>query len=136
MTPSEGNNQPPANPSALPVPRTEPAEVRALVSPADLDLAWPVAEGPSPLGPASPLSFPNLWRGLANRWLLGLTAGLLLLGTFASAAWYLLPAKYTAYALLRVAAAETDLLPDGRATAHAALAERYFENTQVALIKS
>src|SRR5262249_117428 len=67
-------------------------------------------------------------------WLLASTVGLGLFGVCASVTWLCLPAKYTAYALLRVASTEPQLMPDGRAPGFEP--ERYFENTQVALIKS
>src|SRR4051812_40272324 len=60
----------------------------------------------------SPLTFGNLCRGLRHRWLLGLTVALVLCSASGAGAWYLVPAKYTAYCLLRVAAADPHLLPD------------------------
>jgi succinoglycan biosynthesis transport protein ExoP len=84
---------------------------------------------------ASPLNLSSLLKAFRHRWLLALSAGLTMLALFAAAAWYLRPAKYTAYALLRVSASEPQpLIPDQRAVS--ASTERYFENTQIALIKS
>jgi capsular exopolysaccharide synthesis family protein len=84
---------------------------------------------------ASPLSLGSLLKAFRHRWLLATSVGLTLLALFASAAWYLRPAKYNAYALLRVSESEPQpLIPDQRFTSTPA--ERYFENTQIALIKS
>jgi uncharacterized protein involved in exopolysaccharide biosynthesis len=80
------------------------------------------------------LSFGNLIRAGRQRWRAALTLGLTLGAALAAAAWFLLPDRYTSYALLRVASYEPQLLPDKQAGA--APADRYFENTQVALIKS
>ncbi len=90
---------------------------------------------PVATGIASPLSLGSLVKAFRHRWLLALAAGWTLFGLFAVAAWYWFPAKYTASALLRVAEAEPlPLIPDQRVPATPA--DRYFENTQMALIKS
>jgi succinoglycan biosynthesis transport protein ExoP len=98
---------------------------------------FPPPEGPSTPAASlpSPLSLVSLKKAFFHRWLLALSVGLSLSAVFGGAAWYFLPAKYTSYALLRVAEAEPQpLIPDQRGSS--TQVERYFENTQVALIKS
>ena len=83
------------------------------------------------LSPA--LSFGNLLKALRRRWAPALAAGATLGFSLAAAVWFLLPPQYTAYALLRVASADPQLLPDNKVTFDN---ENNFENTQVALLKS
>jgi capsular exopolysaccharide synthesis family protein len=73
-------------------------------------------------------------RGVRYRWRLALVASVGLGSVLALATWFLMPTRYTAYTLLRVAPGEPQLLPEDRHST--APADRYFENTQVALIKS
>jgi capsular exopolysaccharide synthesis family protein len=77
--------------------------------------------------------FSSLYKALKYRWVLAVFVGLVLGSAAATATWLLLPAKYTAFALLQVASAEQSLLPDNRSQLDP---DRAFENTQVALIKS
>ncbi len=100
-----------------------------------MELADQEVSQASPGAIGSPLSIGNLVKGFRHRWMLAVTAGLSLLALFAGTTWYLRPAKYSAYALLRVSECEPQpLIPDQRGSS--APAERYFENTQLALIKS
>jgi capsular exopolysaccharide synthesis family protein len=93
------------------------------------------AEGEAPPGAPSPLTLASLTKAFRHRWLLALTVGLALLAGFGGAAYHFLPATYTAYALLRVSDAEPQpLIPDQRFQSNQV--DRYFENTQVALVKS
>ena len=84
---------------------------------------------------ASPLSMANLVKAFRHRWMLAVSVGLTLGVLCAGAVFYFVSAKFTAYALLHVSEAEPEpLIPDQRKAATAS--ERYFENTQVAIIKS
>lgn len=125
-----------ADDANLPVPLSHPYD-RALApwGPSAIEHAGPESGAHIATGIASPLSLGSLLKAFRHRWLLALTLGLTLLGGFGGAAWYFIPAKYTAYALLRVAESEPQpLLPDQRIPY--SQIERYFENTQVALIRS
>jgi hypothetical protein len=128
MPSSEAKTNERGNMVPVPAAGAEAALVPALPREADLVEAAPSARG---LAPA--LSLNNLVRAARHRWRLALAVGLLLGAGLGSAAWFLLPDRYTSYALLRVASAEPHLLPDKEG---AAAADRYFENTQVALLKS
>src|SRR5690242_4071549 len=75
----------------------------------------------------------NLLTAVRYRWPSALAAGLLLGSASALAVWFLLPAKYTSYALLQVASTEPQLLPENRAAFDT---DRLYQSTQVALIKS
>jgi capsular exopolysaccharide synthesis family protein len=77
----------------------------------------------------------NLLKALRNRWPLALGLGLVLMTAAGAVALYMAPERYTAFALLRVSSTEPELLPDSR-FGGGPTPERYFENTQVALIKS
>jgi capsular exopolysaccharide synthesis family protein len=85
--------------------------------------------------PAPALTSGALLRAFRHRWLLASFVGLVLGGAAGAAVWYFVPAKFTAYALLQVSDAEPQLIPD-KSGPLIAPDERYFENTQVALIKS
>ena len=113
MTPFEPDNEAQTN---LPVPARAPRRN----DPAYPALPWngettDGGEAPS-AAPAvgSALSFHNLLKGFRHRWPLAVAAGLSLGLALAAGVWFLLPAQYTAYALLRVASTEPHLLPDGR----------------------
>lgn len=123
--------------SMLPVPvsgAAGPGGDTALVPAGARDLDPVPAAALPTRGLAPAISLNNLIRAARHCWRLALTLGLTLGVGLAAAAWFLLPDRYTSYALLRVASAEPQLLPDklgGMATV-----DRYFENTQVALLKS
>src|SRR5437899_5403729 len=136
MTPNEeGHPDLPVNPQFI-----SPHEPgRDTLMPLDLrgtlgNIAERVDEG-IPASPdfASPLTVENLFRALRYRWPSALVLGILLGSASAIAAWFLLPPKYTASVLLQIASAEPLLLPD---TFRAGLDSAYYQNTQVALIKS
>jgi capsular exopolysaccharide synthesis family protein len=93
-----------------------------------------VPEGAPRAASASALSFASLSRAIRYRWPLALAVGIGLGAGLASATWLLMPTRFTAYALLHVAPGESQLLPEERRSAIPA--DRYYENTQVALIKS
>src|ERR1051326_3014277 len=57
-----------------------------------------------PPADARSASVGGLFKAFCQRWLLALGVGLLLGFVCATAMWFLKPARYTAYALLRVAA--------------------------------
>jgi succinoglycan biosynthesis transport protein ExoP len=79
------------------------------------------------------LNFANLVTAVRHRWPTALAVGLILGCASALAVWFLLPVKYTAYALLQVASTEPQLLPENRAPLES---DRLYQSTQVALIKS
>ncbi|MGH7225728.1 MAG: Wzz/FepE/Etk N-terminal domain-containing protein, partial [Gemmataceae bacterium] len=125
-----------ASDTKLPVSLTSSGE-HAVVSfePRGLEPADLEGTQPAPTGIASPLNASNLLKAFRHRWMLAVSVGAALLALFGGAVWHFVPAKYTAYALLRVSESEPEpLISDQRAAAM--VAERYFENTQVALIKS
>jgi succinoglycan biosynthesis transport protein ExoP len=124
MTTPDTRNLPAPSDAQLPVERGA-SGVRSLMPLGPRGLEPAEQEGPAaaPGAMASPLSLGSLLKAFRHRWLL------------AAAAWYLRPAKYTAYALLRVSESEPQpLIPDQRNMS--VPTERYFENTQIALIKS
>jgi uncharacterized protein involved in exopolysaccharide biosynthesis len=132
----DANNLPAANDARLPASWTGAGE-HSVVPIASRALEPADSEGtqPSGAGISSPLSMASLLKAFCHRWMLAVSVGLASLAVFAAAAWYFLPAKYSAYALLRISESEpAPLIPDQRGTT--TLSERYFENTQVALIKS
>jgi capsular exopolysaccharide synthesis family protein len=87
--------------------------------------------GPPAVHPAPPANA-SLWLALRRRWLLALTAGLLLGGAAAGAAWFVRPARYTAYALVKIDGEHADLLPRDRA----ATDQELYRATQTALMTS
>jgi capsular exopolysaccharide synthesis family protein len=94
---------------------------------------WAPAGPAAPSASGSPLAFDSLLKAFRNRWLLASSMGLLLGLALGTAGWFLAPPKYTAYALLKVAPAEPQLLADYRAPA---VSDQNYQNTQVALLKS
>jgi succinoglycan biosynthesis transport protein ExoP len=132
MTPFEPDDEAPTN---LPV----PARARRRNESALPVLPWngETAEGgeaPAPSVAGSALGFHNLVRGFRHRWPLAVAAGLSVGLALAAGVWSMLPAQYTAYALLRVAFTEPQLLPDERGAPRED--GQNFQNTQVALLKS
>lgn len=94
------------NESGVPQVGPMPAESRMIVRPPVAlahvaSPAWPAALPQG--GPAEPEAARYL-RALRRRWLLVLGLGSVLAGAAAAAAWFLLAPKYTAYALVHVAA--------------------------------
>jgi capsular exopolysaccharide synthesis family protein len=73
-----------------------------------------------------------VWRSLQRRWVLALTVGLLLGALAATAAWFLRPAKYTTFALVKVASEQPQLLPQERVVND----QELYRQTQAALLKS
>jgi capsular exopolysaccharide synthesis family protein len=130
MTPNQGSHPALQAPHVPAVVTRVPDQTTALIP----EPGWTESAAPAPKF-SSPFSTGNLLKALRRRWLLALTVGLGLFAALAGAVFYLLPADYTAYALLRVSADEPQpLLPEQYA--HPVSVDRYFENTQVALIKS
>jgi capsular exopolysaccharide synthesis family protein len=76
-----------------------------------------------------------LLRALRRRWQLALAIGLVLAGVAMTVTWFMWPSKYTAFALLRVAAAPPRLVFD---TADSKVGGDFatYQRTQVQLIKS
>lgn len=114
---------------------------RELVPPADSTASTPrhplaPAAGFDAAGLEPPAAFGarNLLKEIRQRWVLAALVGVPLMLAVGAAAWALVPLRYTAYALVRVAPVEPELLPDHMRASVGT--ERYFENTQVALIKS
>jgi succinoglycan biosynthesis transport protein ExoP len=74
-------------------------------------------------------------RALRRRWLLGTTLGLLLGSLSAVGLWFVRPAQFTTYALLRISPGQTRVLPESSADQRSGDDQNY-QKTQVALIKS
>jgi uncharacterized protein involved in exopolysaccharide biosynthesis len=89
----------------------------------------PAVEAPSPL------CIVNLLKAFRHRWMLAVSVGLALLVLCAGAVGYLVPAKYTSYALLEIRESEPKPLISESGTSSRS-AGRYLENTPVAVIKS
>ncbi|MHB1424365.1 MAG: exopolysaccharide transport family protein [Gemmataceae bacterium] len=136
MANPDATNLPATGDARLPVPLNGTGE-RTVVpfEPSSLERIEAEAMQPAATEIASPLSMANLLKAFRHRWILAVSVALAVFALFASAAAYLVPAKYTAYALLEIAESEPEpLIPDQKHSSSAS--ERYFENTQVALIKS
>ncbi len=71
-------------------------------------------------------------RALRRRWLMAATVGLVLGSVAAAAGWFLRPAKFTAFALIKIDSEAAELLPRNRAGSDLEL----YRMTQAALIKS
>jgi len=95
--------------------------------------AWHDSHGLPLPAMASSFAIDSLIKAFRMRWLSASLAGLFLASLAATAVWFLVPAKYTVYALLRVSATAPELLSDNRASSGI---DPIFENTQVALVKS
>jgi polysaccharide biosynthesis transport protein len=74
----------------------------------------------------------QLWFAVRRRWLACLTVGLLLGGMAAAVAFFVRPAKYTAFALVKIDAERPELLPRD----HPVVDLEMFRTTQIALMKS
>src|SRR5262249_50253553 len=77
-----------------------------VAAPSDGDEGGPVR----PSGAPPVVGAAGLLKALQQRWLLALVIGLICGSAAGAAMWFFKPAKYTAYALLRVAASEQRLL--------------------------
>jgi polysaccharide biosynthesis transport protein len=115
---------------------TQP-EGDALFPPRSRALSVPMgkhfADEPLPAeGVPAYLAAGSLWLALRRRWLLALTIGLLLGSAAAATVWFLRPAKYTAFAFVKIDAERPELLPRGPMVSDLEL----YRMTQTALIKS
>ena len=121
------HNQPP--------PSTNPAslqdDVRAQPSP-DASEGMAPSVKPLPGDVQARLGDGSLWRSLRRRWVLALTVGIALGCAAATAVWILRPAKYTAFALVKIDAERPEVLPRDRVVNDLEL----YRMTQTALLKS
>ncbi len=80
------------------------------------------------------LTLPALLKAFRRRWLVAICLGIIAAATAATATWLWLPAKYTAFAMLRLAAAEPRLVFPQSPDAKVDLIT--YQRTQASLIKS
>jgi capsular exopolysaccharide synthesis family protein len=95
-------------------------------------------EPPDVAAPPSLATTPDaraLWKALQRRWLRALTLGLLAAGIAAGTAYSLVPPKYTAEALLHIAADKPRML-DSKITGVSGTEYTLYQKTQAGLIKS
>ncbi len=102
-------------------------------TPHDREQGMAAVPKPLPPGLSAAPSAPALFKAFRRRWLLGTTLGLLCAVAAATAAWFLVPMKYTAMAVVYISSKRIDdvLNPDRMSTDFQA-----YQRTQAALVKS
>src|SRR5207245_7685893 len=100
MASSDGNRS--ESPLNLPEPSSAHGPVSQSLAPVGNSSAYgaPVPSSPLPPGLAAPPDMKSLAKALKRHWLLATTLGLLAATAASAAAWYLMPTKYTAEAVI------------------------------------
>lgn len=119
---------------ALPEPVSAPAPVQATLVPA-VSNGMASGSGLRTLPPAMSMkpTLSNLLKFLQRRWLLATVLSLIIGPIIAGAAWFLMPPKYTAVALVRVAGKTPTISPT---TKNDNLDGSIFQKTQAGIAKS